>query len=511
MNSITNYSHDIFNLKLSEDRYYDFKLMDKRNFINIKPNKLIDLRVSNNTITNWATWSDSVNEFDDLTNYGLTALDNGSIPFDINETVGHNMINNPLTSSGDLKFKLREVNGYKNNLSYKILVEDNLIKLRGGFLQGFYKLPNYNYQTLPNRFKKGWTISTKFKPLSNFDETDTLNERSTSKGYDNSGYLFYIGSRAENKFWNTFEGETTYDGVVEEDFIIPLNPPRFMVKKMHNQFLIYGRSSGSSICSDDIELGFSTLTADDITQGKPLIYKTPIEDNHSGNINPFLKYGRSSGAPMLGGGETPHVDYIDEDGIEHDYGTKTADDDKSKYDLSSELDLTVDITDNAIGFRVTEDGRFGYRRIITPTCETENKFEIKEEYTEPNLISVDIMNDITIKWVTEKELICDDDAPREGKLYIYKNGLLITVFEDFKEIINKELQEHKDKQLGVPFNISIGGGTQGLSESLTFDGPDPSDENLPLENNFAGTFIGDIESFIMYDTPMSWCQIKNEL
>ena len=40
--------------------------------------------------------------------------------------------------------------------------------------------------------------------------------------------------------------------------------------------------------------------------------------------------------------------------------------------------------------------------------------------------------------------------------------------EDFEEIIPRELNTQKEKQLGVPFNISFGGGTQGLRESLTF-------------------------------------------
>ena len=41
---------------------------------------------------------------------------------------------------------------------------------------------------------------------------------------------------------------------------------------------------------------------------------------------------------------------------------------------------------------------------------------------------------------------------------------------DFEEIIPHELNTEKEKQLGVPFNISIGGGTQGLRESLIFSG-----------------------------------------
>jgi hypothetical protein len=43
------------------------------------------------------------------------------------------------------------------------------------------------------------------------------------------------------------------------------------------------------------------------------------------------------------------------------------------------------------------------------------------------------------------------------------------VIENFEEIIPRELNTEKEKQIGVPFNISWGGGTQGLHDSLIFD------------------------------------------
>ena len=57
----------------------------------------------------------------------------------------------------------------------------------------------------------------------------------------------------------------------------------------------------------------------------------------------------------------------------------------------------------------------------------------------------------------------------------YVDGRLKFVVDDFKEFVSKRLNEYKDKQLGVPFNISLGGGSQGLLESMTFDGQDPDD------------------------------------
>ena len=42
------------------------------------------------------------------------------------------------------------------------------------------------------------------------------------------------------------------------------------------------------------------------------------------------------------------------------------------------------------------------------------------------------------------------------------------VIENFEEIIPRELNCEKEKQLGVPFNISWGGGSQGLHDHLIF-------------------------------------------
>ena len=48
----------------------------------------------------------------------------------------------------------------------------------------------------------------------------------------------------------------------------------------------------------------------------------------------------------------------------------------------------------------------------------------------------------------------------------------------------EELDEYREKQEGVPFNYSFGGGTQGLIETNTVNGPDIKDENLVVEDNF---------------------------
>ena len=145
------------------------------------------------------------------------------------------------------------------------------------------------------------------------------------------------------------------------------------------------------------------------------------------------------------------------------------------------------------------------------------------------------------EWLIEK-------FRRVGRLKIYVNGRIFDVIENFEEVIPRGLNTDKEKQVGVPFNISWGGGTQGLIENLTFSsctptinpttttttinptiqkGPyvqdpeclPPNDlsgttfselkTNILIEQNFAGTFEGGISQFRMYVEPLSSPEIKH--
>jgi hypothetical protein len=127
----------------------------------------------------------------------------------------------------------------------------------------------------------------------------------------------------------------------------------------------------------------------------------------------------------------------------------------------------------------------------------------------------------------------DDVKFRMGRLKIYVNGKIHYTIENFEEIIPRGLNTDKEKQLGVPFNISWGGGTQGLHENLTFSAcsattglyiQDPEcfpnnilsgtslsglHTNIIIEQNFAGTFDGGISQFRMYTTPLSAPEVKH--
>jgi len=149
-------------------------------------------------------------------------------------------------------------------------------------------------------------------------------------------------------------------------------------------------------------------------------------------------------------------------------------------------------------------------------------------YTKPDSDGgerIEIVN-LNEKWLVEKNF-------RKGRLKIYINGKFFWSIENFEEIIPRALNTDKEKQVGVPFNVSWGGGTQGLRENITFSsttnpfGPYIQDpENFPtndltgttlnglktnilIEQNFAGTFEGAISQFRLYITPLSAPEVKH--
>jgi hypothetical protein len=73
----------------------------------------------------------------------------------------------------------------------------------------------------------------------------------------------------------------------------------------------------------------------------------------------------------------------------------------------------------------------------------------------------------------------------------------------------RELHELYEKQEGVPYNISIGGGTQGLAETIQPNYMLNPTRIYPLEKYFAGTFIGYMRSFKMYNCFMEQMIIEN--
>ena len=97
------------------------------------------------------------------------------------------------------------------------------------------------------------------------------------------------------------------------------------------------------------------------------------------------------------------------------------------------------------------------------------------------------------------------------KIYFYVNGFLVFISKSLKPFSFKHIDDVPEKQETVPYNISIGGGSLGLLETIMTDYYAVSNYMLPIEKDFCGTFMGDIKSFKMYGGPVDYSSIINYL
>jgi hypothetical protein len=579
MSNIKNYNFDKLKLQLSNSDYWDFYFAndDRGGDCNTllsgscfvvwydfnNPNTF--LSASTNSIRSLVSWSGSVNTGYTLNTIGLTGIDNGFIAFDkisgdtTNQALLSALTNSTLViQSGNTSLMMRSVSGSTSGLTYQIsaasgVTEGKFITFLGGFYQGFYKLDGNSYEVLPTRVNHSWGAEFWLKPENLTPTGTTLNNLYP----DNKGFFFYMGTRAENKFWNQWYGADTgctsactttactsgetvsnwctipkeTDVVLVGDYGIgiPLAPPQVKIDVITNNFLIFGRGSGNNgprytgdvgtIVYNEIETPIKNCKCNGCTgpndglgskrvctySGDSGIAVRRVRETLTNEQNPFLIYGRATD----GGSRCGHSS----DGL----GTETVHSFSGRTAPLDKLDYKLDIIDNAIGFRIKDDGSIGYRLLsVTGACQTINGeniyvsgITIEENYSLSGTVNTDEWNYIVIKFVTDYKSDCDLKTAnrRKGKLMVYINSKLKHVFNNFDEFIARRLDEYKDKQVGVPFNFSLGGGSQGLLESQTFDGLDPNDRGLPIETNFAGSFIGSVSEFKFNICDLNYCNI----
>lgn len=382
-----------------------------------------------------------------LNDIGLTAIDLGFT----DQLSGITWTYSASTFSKKMEFNpiLTGTSGF--NYSIQSDFSGDYIKFEGGWFNGVYKYEGYPYELLPKRYAKGWTTEFLLK----------LDDLSGYGSSGNTGFFFYLGARAENKFWNIFPGETGKTTTTG----IPLSPEQTYTPASEIDYRFIGR---------------------------------------------FCKEGGSQEVSVVSGNT---------------------------------------MSDNIIGFRITPDYRLGFRTMrITGYCDPSSattisagniidyatKYEkiyelrIDEQYSETPILSgatmescVDCLNPfsgvsqwvlITVKF--SRDITYDTNCRLEngkyknGTLTFYVNGRPVLNVENFEEIIPDALQDvDPTKQEGVPFNIFLGGGSPGLAYSQTFDGPDPEDEMLPIEQYFNGSFSGGLSQFRMYGKPLDITEI----
>jgi hypothetical protein len=586
MGNIKNFNFNKLDLKISNSDYWDFFLATDEG--TAQPcNGLTsgDCFVvwydfnnpsiySGTAIYSLVSWTGATNSGYTMSTIGLTGIDNGLITFDVvsgdttNQALLTAMTGSTLViPSGDTRLILNRVTGTTGNFIYPIdyiidptFTTGDYVNLCGGFYQGYYKLDGNSYEVLPVRVPNAWAAEFWINPqdmCSGYTGT-TLNDVYP----ENKGFFFYMGTRAENKYWNVFDGVDsgctsgcTTGGtgctdtlspwcttIKETDVVligdlgvgIPLSPPQVEIDIITNGFLIYGRAYDDSFRgltgatdsfmfsgltpTNDKNCGGCTGPKDGLGnqlagtydgEGLVVVKTASIVTNKT---NPFLVYGRGTLSGTTSGttGSTCGGCLGPNDGLGNEtVGTF------SGFTSPVEVNYNLDIIDSALGFRIKDDGSLGYRLLtMTGQCKSDRSYisgvTVEEAYSVSGMVPSNSWSYIAIRFVTEYQDECQlkTSHPRVGKLMFYVNGRLKFIVNEFSEIIAKRLHEYKSKQVGVPFNFSLGGGSQGLLESQTFDGLDQADRGLPIEKNFAGTFIGGISQFKFNICDLSFCDIQ---
>ena len=177
-----------------------------------------------------------------------------------------------------------------------------------------------------------------------------------------------------------------------------------------------------------------------------------------------------------------------------------------------------ELSENVLGFRITPEGKIGYRKITVDGynywCsddESDSDFIINGSKIEENYSEDPIIKNGNFWYhivVTYSQNTVKHGLPA-GTLKFWVNGRVVHRVENFIGLKLRALNDYSSKQLGVPYNISWGGGSQGLLESQTFGGPDLNDSGLDIATNFAGTFEGELSQLRFYDKPLNLMEIRN--
>ena len=169
-----------------------------------------------------------------------------------------------------------------------------------------------------------------------------------------------------------------------------------------------------------------------------------------------------------------------------------------KVNSMQEYDYKKDLYNNALGFRITDNGKIGYRYLVKD-CDTED-VGIIEFYSKEDLIQDDTWYTINIKI---------KKYGKQMRIFIYINGKL-KLCSQYLPLLNlRELNEEYSKQESVPYNISLGGGSQGLADVILPNYQTIVEKVFPIEQYFAGTFIGYIKYFRFYNCSLEKRFIDN--
>jgi len=581
---------------------------------------------------------------------GLTGTDNGLVDCMSGQSIEYTMGLLPDSQKFDRykydrRFKMFQVTGHTwnpnhrfsgvtagtlyNIVSYDSAQIGKYHELYGGFYQGFYKLFGYDYEILPTRYPKGWTVEMTLKPrLGNIYNPQPGQTTLNDYYPDNSGIFFYMGTRAENKFWHAADGKNSGDPNYER-----VTTPLTGLSSCMCEILNSGYTT-TSYTHLDIRVSGGTITVEPKLlwqAGDEVVIYHDVLEYIEGVVESYDPVGgqmKFVSTKNVGKGDFPYWRVDKPNYLEYaeSYCVKVYPETgyTSGHSVTycsccvpppptpkPEHDPLFDSMSNAFAIRFSGDPAnpkicvrtltFTGDCVTTGACETIG-FESQTGYSINNYCSTRGIYDdcLGTEYLTQEHWVlvdavferytwmdfCDlyyrgglgvisnlvytastannsvsliqppithnqvnpvqeelvelnydwllEEFYRRGKLKLYVNGRHFETFDNFEEIIPRGLYGHKETQVGVPFNISWGGGTQGLHENLVFSAmpqtfcgeyiQDPElfpdnilsgttlsglTTNILLEKYFAGTFDGAISTFHMYAKPLSVPEIQH--
>lgn len=497
----------------------------------------------------------------ELCNVGLTGIDNGLVKKFSGETIE---LNTGLYSGTtdkfsrykyDRRFKMHPVTGFTtpetriyndNSYNYKVeLKNDNntvgdYISFSGGFYQGFYKVFGYDYEVLPERYNLGWTTEFLLRYRWTGDTDTGLNVRYP----ENKGMFYFYGARAENKFYHYAAGspssDTGYTRVTQ--YLNCLKTCECLISGYTGASCqyVYQQSGGTTTncscgqCPCNCTVSYEYPELDPLYDGVSNALALRLSGD-TGSPRLCVKTYRITGGCETTGTCLTGITYTTGTSVTEWCSTRGIFDDCTGTTYSNEerwVQIDAVFERNTYLDDCDLEYKGGLDLLIVPeyldTLENNSVALIEPPITQelvydPAKVELVIMNE---RWLKEKDY-------RLGTLKFYVNGKLFLVVGGFEEIIPRPLNGWKETEIGVAYNISLGGGTQGLHDNLTVTGCAPSlsamtyqqdpecltteildltsysglTTNIKLEEYFGGSFNGDISAFRMYAEPLNAGQI----
>ena len=498
-------------LKLRNDEYHDFMLYkgecysvsDSLNCVAISmdANKIQEdgTWISNNV------WSNAINNNVVLEDIGYTGVDNGLIYFR-GDRVNNLELIDILTKSIYIpdggNVVLKPISSCKMRHAYPYELHKNYVSLKGGFFQGFYKIEGKEYQVLPNALENEWNLEFVIRRR----EFDIPENTIITKYPENNGLFFFMGLRAENKFALYYNGNNEY---VEEEY--PYRKDNYISNIYDDGKNPDGVCSNNNlpfeeeymlndiVIDDDILNVLTTTDGISLKQNEYEVFET--DNKHIFFNRTATGYTSDSWDSNIGG-----VSFTDikEGETENKFlffnRTTTGCTTGQMPVINNDYDIIGDLKNNAFALIVNNDGSVGYRYGISD-CETDNGYSVVSERSKPNMVKLD-------EWVTINVRFSNIGG-EQMKLYFYLNGNLVLVSKPLPIFNFRGLKDAPSKQQGVPYNISLGGGTQGLFDGIWLKDVKVKDKYFPLMKDFGGCFIGDIKSFRFYDCFRHYSDISN--